>query len=48
MVVIIPQGLWHRFESPCGVTLIATTPQPTDHPEVDVDDPRLPDVNTAA
>jgi hypothetical protein len=23
------------------VTLIAATPQPTDHPEVDVDDPRL-------
>jgi mannose-6-phosphate isomerase-like protein (cupin superfamily) len=41
MVAIIPQGLWHRFESPCGVTLMAATPQPTDHPEVDVDDPRL-------
>jgi mannose-6-phosphate isomerase-like protein (cupin superfamily) len=43
MVVIIPQGLWHRFESPCGVTLIAATPQPTDHPEIDVNDPRLLD-----
>jgi mannose-6-phosphate isomerase-like protein (cupin superfamily) len=41
MIAIIPQGLWHRFESPCGVTLMAATPQPTDHPEVDVDDPRL-------
>ena len=40
-VVIIPQGLWHRFESSCGVTLMAATPQPTDHPEVDVDDPHL-------
>jgi quercetin dioxygenase-like cupin family protein len=41
MIAIIPQGLWHRFETPCGVTLMAATPQPTDHPEVDVDDPRL-------
>jgi mannose-6-phosphate isomerase-like protein (cupin superfamily) len=41
MVAIIPQGLWHRFESPSGVTLMAATPQPTEHPETDVDDPRL-------
>jgi mannose-6-phosphate isomerase-like protein (cupin superfamily) len=43
MVAIVPQGLWHRFESPGGVVLVSATPQPTDHPEVDVDDPRLSD-----
>jgi quercetin dioxygenase-like cupin family protein len=49
MVAIVPQGLWHRFESPGGVVLVSATPQPTDHPEVDIDDPRLPGQgNTAA
>ncbi len=41
MMVVVPQGVWHRFESPAGVTLMSVTPLPTDHPEVDVDDPRL-------
>ena len=40
MMVIVPQGMWHRFDSPDGVTLITATPQPTDHPATDVEDPR--------
>lgn len=40
MMMIVPQGVWHRFESETGVTLMSVTPQPTDHPEVDVEDPR--------
>ena len=40
MVAIVPQGMWHRFESAGGVTLMTATPQPTDHPTVDVEDPR--------
>jgi mannose-6-phosphate isomerase-like protein (cupin superfamily) len=40
MIVIVPRGMWHRFDSPDGVTLITVTPQPTDHPNVDVEDPR--------
>jgi len=40
MMVIVPVGMWHRFDSPNGVTLITATPQPTDHPAIDVDDPR--------
>ena len=40
MMAIVPQGMWHRFESADGVTLMTATPQPTDHPTVDVEDPR--------
>jgi mannose-6-phosphate isomerase-like protein (cupin superfamily) len=40
MVVIVPQGAWHRFHSPEGVSLMAATPKPTEHLTVDVDDPR--------
>ncbi len=40
-MVVIPQGVWHRFETSVSVTLMSVTPLPTDHPEVDVDDPRL-------
>lgn len=40
MMVIVPSGMWHRFDSSDGVTLITVTPQPTDHPTIDVDDPR--------
>jgi mannose-6-phosphate isomerase-like protein (cupin superfamily) len=40
MVVIVPQGAWHRFESPDGVSLMTTTPQPTQHLTFAVDDPR--------
>ena len=40
MVVIVPQGNWHRFEAPDGVSLMATTPQPTQHLTFAIDDPR--------
>lgn len=39
-IAIVPQATWHRFEAPDGVTLLATTPQPTEHLRVEVDDPR--------
>ena len=31
MVVVVPQGLWHRFDALEGVTVMTATPQPTDH-----------------
>jgi mannose-6-phosphate isomerase-like protein (cupin superfamily) len=40
MVAIVPQGTWHRFEAPDGVSLMTATPQPTEHLTVSVDDPR--------
>jgi mannose-6-phosphate isomerase-like protein (cupin superfamily) len=40
MIAIVPQGAWHRFRSPEGVTLMTATPRPTDHIRLDVDDPR--------
>jgi len=40
MIAIVPQGAWHRFSSPRGVTLMTVTPQPTDHPAIHVEDPR--------
>jgi mannose-6-phosphate isomerase-like protein (cupin superfamily) len=40
MLVVVPQGAWHRFESPDGVCLMTATPKPTEHLTVDVDDPR--------
>ena len=43
MIAIVPQGAWHRFSSPGGVTLMTVTPQPTDHPPVHVEDPRTLD-----
>ena len=36
----MPQGIWHRFEAPDGVSLMTATPQPTEHLTVDVEDPR--------
>jgi hypothetical protein len=36
----VVSGVWHRFSSPGGLTLMTVTPQPTDHPPVHVDDPR--------
>ena len=39
-MVVVPKGVWHRFESATGVTLMSITPLPTDHPPVDVSDPR--------
>ena len=38
MMIIVPQGCWHRFESDTGVKVLTATPQPTVHTEVD--DPR--------
>ena len=43
MVVIVPQGAWHRFEAPDGVSLLTTTPQPTQHLTFAIDDPRTLD-----
>ena len=37
-MIIVPQNIWHRFESPDGVTVLSVTPQPTDHSQAD--DPR--------
>jgi mannose-6-phosphate isomerase-like protein (cupin superfamily) len=41
MMVIVPQGTWHRFHSPEGVSLMTATPKPTEHLTVDVADPRM-------
>jgi len=30
-LLVIPQGVWHRFESPNGVKVMTITPQPTIH-----------------
>jgi mannose-6-phosphate isomerase-like protein (cupin superfamily) len=30
-LVVVPQGTWHRFETPDEVKVFAVTPQPTDH-----------------
>ena len=40
MVVVIPQGAWHRGHSSEGTTQINATPFPGEHVELDVDDPR--------
>ena len=40
MLIIVPQGTWHRFHSPDGVSLMTATPKPTEHLTVDVEDPR--------
>ena len=39
MLTIVPQGCWHKFHSPSGVTVLTMTPQPTDHSTAD--DPTL-------
>jgi len=31
MLIVVPQGHWHRFHAPNGVTVLSATPQPTDH-----------------
>ena len=31
MIAIVPQNTWHQFNAPDGVTLMTTTPQPTEH-----------------
>ena len=31
MLLVVPQNIWHRFESPQLVKIMTITPQPTDH-----------------
>ena len=31
MMIVVPQGHWHRFHAPDRVTVLTATPQPTDH-----------------
>ena len=40
MLAIVPQGMWHQFVAPNGVSLMTATPQPTEHIRADVDDPQ--------
>jgi mannose-6-phosphate isomerase-like protein (cupin superfamily) len=37
-MIVVPQGIWHRFEAPDGVTVMSITPQPTDHSAADIPD----------
>ena len=30
-LIVVPQGVWHRFETPEAVKILTITPQPTDH-----------------
>lgn len=49
MTVVMPQGAWHRFHAPNGVSIVTVTPRPTEHLTVDVEDPRtLSDEQRAA
>jgi len=41
MLTVVPQGLWHKFHAPDGVSLLTATPQPTEHS--DAEDPRQAD-----
>ncbi len=41
MLIVVPQGAWHRFDAPDEVTVLTATPQPTDH--TFADDPRTED-----
>jgi mannose-6-phosphate isomerase-like protein (cupin superfamily) len=38
--VVVPQGAWHRFHAPNGVSIVTATPRPTEHLTIDVQDPR--------
>jgi mannose-6-phosphate isomerase-like protein (cupin superfamily) len=40
MLAIVPQGAWHRFDYPDGVTLMTVTPGASEYVRLDVDDPR--------
>lgn len=40
MLVVVPQGAWHRIRSAEGVTVMSATPFPGEHIEQDVEDPR--------
>lgn len=35
-VIVVPQGLWHRFRSDEGITVMTVTPEPTEHSTADV------------
>jgi mannose-6-phosphate isomerase-like protein (cupin superfamily) len=49
MTLVVPQGAWHRFHAPDGVSIVTATPRPTEHLTVDVEDPRtLSDTDRAA
>jgi quercetin dioxygenase-like cupin family protein len=39
MMVVVPQGEWHRVHSADGATMLSAT-IPGDHNDLDVDDPR--------
>jgi mannose-6-phosphate isomerase-like protein (cupin superfamily) len=43
IVVIVPQGAWHRFEASDAMSPMTTTPQPTQHLTFAIDDPRTLD-----
>jgi quercetin dioxygenase-like cupin family protein len=38
MLTVVPQGAWHKFDAPDGVTVLTMTPEPTDH--TSAEDPR--------
>ncbi len=38
MIIVVPQGHWHRFHAAERVTVLSATPQPTDHTQAE--DPR--------
>ena len=40
MLIVVPQGHWHRFHAPERVTVLTATPQPTDH--TSAEDPGTP------
>ncbi len=44
MVTVVPQGCWHKFHAPAGVTVLTMTPQPTEHSTAD--DPTQTDAET--
>ena len=35
MVTVVPQGCWHKFHAPAGVTVLTMTPKPTEHSTAD-------------
>lgn len=38
MMIVVPQGCWHLFQAPDGVTIMTVSPQPTEH--INAQDPR--------
>ena len=41
-LIVVPQGTWHRFETPDQVKVMTVTPQPTNH---SIEMPPQPDVS---